>query len=347
MPPTYFAERTIQYKTYIKTVMVEGLRVVFNAHPDTLLNDTNVSLEYPRTRSKYPAVIVRFYERSLSSAGISHMESIRKDFPVGLEAASTKVPGAVAPGTYTYRIAAMMNGVETLASNTEEITFDLNSEVTLTWPAVANATSYRIYRRGLRGRHTLFTSTTPTFVDTGAVGTDGSPYIYYPARHLYWTGDIELAIYALSSYDRDLISDTLVQTLMMADMSDFTNALSSRVWSPSTVLDPAAELNFVNLNTDKLQPYGETQAPVPWGAEDDQSYQTAYRIGASGEVYSLPDNAYHVVEEITTYPYEQCVDPLPLGDPAKEGIWHGSGPRTQLEADEICEAEDAKVNPYY
>src|SRR4051794_20431433 len=42
-------------------------------------------------------------------------------------------------------------------------------------------------------------------------------------RHYLYDGDIEFAIYALSSKDRDLISDTLIQTLAMADMASYTN----------------------------------------------------------------------------------------------------------------------------
>jgi hypothetical protein len=110
----YFPQKTIQYKTFVKNTMVLALQDVFRNHPDKLLQDTKVSIEYPRTRAEYPVVIVRFFERDISNAGVGHKEWIKDD-------------------------------------------------------------------------------------DTGQT---------FKFEHSFYNGDIEFAIYGLSSYDRDLIADT-------------------------------------------------------------------------------------------------------------------------------------------
>lgn len=334
--PVYFAEQTIQYKTYIKTVMVQGLRKVFDAHPDPILKDAKVSLDFPRTRSAYPAVIVRFYERSINNAGVGHMENLREDYPLGLGAVLDV--GTLAPDTYDYRVSAVVDTAETLASDSTQISADAQGGVLLTWPEVVNATSYNIYRRSPSQPHTVFTTTTGQFLDDGSsAGVPGSPPMYRPAMQVFWQGDIEFAIFALSSYDRDLISDTLVQTLMMGFMEQYTSALYNGVYGTS---DVEAELNYINLQTDTLSPYGESQAPVPWHSEDDLSYQTSYRIRASGQTYSLPSTAYRVVESADFYPYVRCVDPLPEGDPDNIAPWIGDGPIDQEDMDRTCASED-------
>jgi hypothetical protein len=67
-------QHTIGYRTYIKQTLVEALRDVFDDHPDPLLRGTKVSVELPTDRASYPAVIVRYYNRSLRNAGIGHHE---------------------------------------------------------------------------------------------------------------------------------------------------------------------------------------------------------------------------------------------------------------------------------
>src|SRR3954451_23970895 len=136
----FLPEKTIPYKTYIKTALVEAMRGGFTNHPDAKLKSftddhgnrlgTKVTIEYPTSQNQYPAVIIRFFERAIESMGIAHIE-------------------------YLY----------------------MDAEHNYVWPF----------------------------------------------RHYRYTGDIEFGIYALSSLDRDLISDAVVQALSMPDMAGYTN----------------------------------------------------------------------------------------------------------------------------
>jgi hypothetical protein len=74
--PAY--QSTIRYRTYIKETMVEALRQVFDGeHPDALLRNINVTPELPTTRSSFPAIIIRYFNRSLHNAGVGHHEWFR------------------------------------------------------------------------------------------------------------------------------------------------------------------------------------------------------------------------------------------------------------------------------
>lgn len=75
MPPAY--QQTVRYRTYIKETLVEALRETFKNHPDSLLKRVKTTVELPTDRSSYPAIIVRYFNRRLNSAGISHHEWVQ------------------------------------------------------------------------------------------------------------------------------------------------------------------------------------------------------------------------------------------------------------------------------
>lgn len=138
-------------------------------------------------------------------------------------------------------------------------------------------------------------------------------------KHYLYNGDIEFAIYALSSYDRDLIADTVVQILTMGDIETYTNAFLNRIYAPDPVTEPTSLEHFINLNTDQIMGFGETQTPAAWQAEDVMVYQTAYRIGIFGEFYSRtpePQPDYGLVERVDQFPYMD-------GDPVPDPGWRG------------------------
>jgi hypothetical protein len=67
-------QQTIRYRTYLKEAVIEALRTVFAQHPDSMIRNTKVNLAYSTERASYPAIIVRYYERDISSAGVGHEE---------------------------------------------------------------------------------------------------------------------------------------------------------------------------------------------------------------------------------------------------------------------------------
>lgn len=221
---TYLPQQTIRYKTYVKQALVEGLQAVFRSHRDKVLATTKVGIDFPTDKSDYPAVIVRFFERSINNAGVGHIEWIKDP---------------------------------------------------------------------------------------------EDPSRVHPFKHYLFQGDIEFAVYTLSTLDRDLITDSLAEILAFGDLQDYTNLFLKRIYDPDLETTPAANDTFISLNTDMIRPFGETQSQPPWSPEDELIYQASYRIEIHGEIYNrvYDTHTYGLVERVDIYPYRRPLDPEPEPNP--------------------------------
>lgn len=106
--------------------------------------------------------------------------------PVAVPIVPTATPsgagGTLASGTYTYRVSAVNGGRETHASPlVNAIVTGPTGKVTLTWEAVLNAESYKVYGRvaGSEGLLTTIATPTVTYDDTGS----DSPGVAPPTSH--------------------------------------------------------------------------------------------------------------------------------------------------------------------
>lgn len=87
--------------------------------------------------------------------------------------------GTLAAGTYYWKVSALNAAGETLASNeVTATTTGTTSSQPLSWPAVAGAVSYNVYRGTTAGGENVKYNTTSTsYTDTGAAGTTQSPVV--------------------------------------------------------------------------------------------------------------------------------------------------------------------------
>lgn len=85
--------------------------------------------------------------------------------------------GTLAAATYSYRVSAVVDGVETGPSVAKtQVTTGATSTVTVDWVAVPGATSHKVYGRtgGTELLMATVTAPTVTFIDTGAVTPSGA-----------------------------------------------------------------------------------------------------------------------------------------------------------------------------
>lgn len=140
---------------------------------------------------------------------------------------------------------------------------------------------------------------------------------YHKRKHYIYHGDIEFSIYALTSMDRDLIGDMIVQAVTMSETEVYSRTFLDRIYRFNEATAPGSTDHYVNINTDSIQGFGESQTPAPWGPEDTLVYTKAYRTNVSGEVYSrgVTGFDYGLVERVLQYPYMTGIDsvPDPLG----------------------------------
>jgi hypothetical protein len=141
-----------------------------------------------------------------------------------------------------------------------------------------------------------------------------------PFRHAHYQGQIELAVYALSSLDRDLVSDSLVQIMRMPDMATYTTNYYNQIFND---VDNSNTLHYINVDTDNIRPVGESVQQVPWGAENALQYKSGYRANVFGEFYSLPPDYQFggYISEVDVYPYVLGTDPVPDPDPSDPAPW--------------------------
>lgn len=152
----------------------------------------------------------------------------------------------------------------------------------------------------------------------------GFPGSYRFKRSLYWA-DIELEAQALSSLDRDLVGDSVVQTLQMGNLEAYTNRFFERIYPSNYDMEhswPDSVWHHVSINTDDVSGFGENQSQTQWGSEDGLVYRKSYRVPVLGEFYSLPpDVPAGFVEAVYSYPYIGGVEEVPQGLPGEHGEW--------------------------
>jgi hypothetical protein len=110
-----------------------------------------------------------------------NMQVYAKQEPApGTPASSTSTTGGtLAAATYSYRVSAVVDGIETQASAAKtQATTGATSTVTIDWSAVANsrATAHKVYGR-VGGSELLIATVampTVTYVDTGSVTPAGA-----------------------------------------------------------------------------------------------------------------------------------------------------------------------------
>ncbi len=139
---------------------------------------------------------------------------------VGSVSSSTATSGgSLAAATYGYKVTALSAWGEGLPSaERTQVTTGSASTVTVSWPAVAGAGSYRIYGRtsgGPWGALAAVTAPTVSWVDTGSATAGAAPPTADTTGTYGYTapGVVEWTPYSLGAYDRC--------TLMAARSRDF------------------------------------------------------------------------------------------------------------------------------
>jgi hypothetical protein len=100
--------------------------------------------------------------------------------PVDVIAAATPAAGALAAGTYFYKVVARRVGGQTrlatsIPSSEVSATLDVSGAVTISWTPVVGARDYLVYGRTSNTEDVFWTTTNPYFTDTGEAGSAGKP----------------------------------------------------------------------------------------------------------------------------------------------------------------------------
>jgi hypothetical protein len=154
---------------------------------------------------------------------------------------------------------------------------------------------------------------------------DEDSQTYLKANRRLYHGTIDFRVYALSTLDRDLIADSLMQIIGMPELLAWTHRFYLRINNPDewgrveNKVVRGHDFHFLNVNTDRISEQPPTTSPNPWGAEDVYLYETGMSIPVFGEVLSIPpDQNWTLISKVIIYPYINGLEPVPQGsdDPA-------------------------------
>lgn len=126
-----------------------------------------------------------------------------------------------------------------------------------------------------------------------------------PRERSIYHGDVQFEIYAMSTTDRAILSDAIIQVLRFGDAETYTQAFLDRIYADENTY-PEAEAHYINIDTDRITPMGDTQVRPPWDPEDRMLYTSSYRVAAMGELRSrIPEQTGvpGLVSAVTVYPY--------------------------------------------
>lgn len=137
-------------------------------------------------------------------------------------------------------------------------------------------------------------------------------------HHSRFEGSVTFSIYGLSTLDRDLLSDALIEVLRFGRLDVQLDKFFIDIYG-----DPASttvDLLFsqLMLNVDDIAGGGNSEGLAPWSPEDTLVYSTSHSLEIHGGYYNvIPTQTWQVVTKATASPYEEDVEfTLPFPNPA-------------------------------
>jgi hypothetical protein len=133
--------------------------------------------------------------------------------------------GSLAAGTYAYRVVTRMTvgqSIKAVSAPSVEVQASVagGGAVVLTWSAVPGATDYLVYGRAPAAENVFWTTTSPTFTDTGAAGTAGTP-----AKATRWAVK---NLFELKNARDVVVEGNVMENLWVADQTGYAIQLTPR-----------------------------------------------------------------------------------------------------------------------
>lgn len=109
-------------------------------------------------------------------------------------------------------------------------------------------------------------------------------------NHRLFDGSIRFNVLALSSVDRDILGDAIVEMLAFSGMPEMSlqHNLFTHIYGDPDGISPDLRqtLSHLAYDSDVIRPGGESVSPVFWGSEDDLAYEKSYSVNVTGGFYN-------------------------------------------------------------
>lgn len=167
-------------------------------------------------------------------------------------------------------------------------------------------------------------------------------------NHRRFEGTLTFHLFALSTLDRDLLADALIELLSFGRLDSNLTAFFSDVYGDPSA-PPALTFNQIALNTDTINGQGNSTSLAPWRPEDVWVYSTGYSIDCQGGFYNvIPSQTWSLVSDVgvSSYPRERSrwisislTTPTPPPVPSSIQTW------VQLSARRLSRAKRLTLKP--
>jgi len=129
-------------------------------------------------------------------------------------------------------------------------------------------------------------------VDTDNQGFDR---IYH---QWYFEGSIAFTVWALSSYQRDVLLDNIMDVIAFGRYKTNTSAFYNEIYDDDFIT--------LNMQTEDIRPGTNSTSEVPWQAENEQFYTGSWWTQVTGHFYSDGTTGALVpIRQINAYPYRE------------------------------------------
>lgn len=136
--------------------------------------------------------------------------------------------------------------------------------------------------------------------------------------HRLFDGALTFEVHALTSVDRDILGDAIVEMLAFSRMPEMSLQHNLFTYIYGDPEDPDAPdirslLSHITYNSDVISAGGESANPVVWGSENDLSYEKSYSVDIWGGYYnSIPSSSTGVDYITHAFVYPHIVDAVEL-----------------------------------
>lgn len=145
--------------------------------------------------------------------------------------------------------------------------------------------------------------------------------------HRYFTGTVDMTCYALTTVDRNILADSLINILSFGRWDSSLTPFINTLWGdPADDYSQLAAMYQLELATDNIKGGGNGVGPVPWQTEDELLYSKRISLDFFGGFYSaVTEDLSQFVQRIDIYPHITG-DPEPeTGFTASSKVWDDTG----------------------
>lgn len=127
-------------------------------------------------------------------------------------------------------------------------------------------------------------------------------------NHRRFAGEFDLNIFALSTLDRDILADAVIEVISFGWLTSDLMPFFTTIYQGWGSTEVELLFNQLYINSDEIDEHGASVTVGPWRPEDQLVYTYGLSVACGGGFYNIvPELSWEYVEQVN-------IDPYPQGD---------------------------------